>query len=93
MNINSLAAVVGLLACGLLSGPAWAARQQTGGFPDVPKTHWAYEAVTDLKMRGILVGYPPETPSVKPAITKPASHASSASRRPVRKRALNRRNR
>lgn len=29
-------------------------------FPDVPKTHWAYEAVTELKRMGILIGYPPE---------------------------------
>jgi len=27
-------------------------------FPDVPKTHWAYAAVTDLHERGILKGYP-----------------------------------
>lgn len=35
--------------------------QQTEGFPDVPKDHWAYQAVTDLKRRGILVGYPAGT--------------------------------
>jgi len=27
-------------------------------FPDVPKTHWAYSAVTELHERGILRGYP-----------------------------------
>jgi hypothetical protein len=27
-------------------------------FPDVPKHHWAYQAVTDLKQKGILLGYP-----------------------------------
>jgi len=27
-------------------------------FRDVPKTHWAYAAVTDLRERGILKGYP-----------------------------------
>lgn len=27
-------------------------------FPDVPKEHWAYNAVTSLKRRGVLVGYP-----------------------------------
>jgi hypothetical protein len=27
-------------------------------FPDVPKTHWAYAAVTELHERGILKGYP-----------------------------------
>jgi len=29
-------------------------------FPDVPRAHWAYEAVMDLKAKGILLGYPPE---------------------------------
>jgi len=27
-------------------------------FPDVPKTHWAYNAVAELKRKGVLVGYP-----------------------------------
>src|SRR5262245_35572084 len=27
-------------------------------FPDVPKTHWAYSAVTELHDKGILKGYP-----------------------------------
>ena len=27
-------------------------------FPDVPKNHWAYAAVTELHERGILQGYP-----------------------------------
>lgn len=35
-------------------------------FPDVPPTHWAYQAVTDLKAKGILLGYPAESsPSTK----------------------------
>jgi hypothetical protein len=29
-------------------------------FPDVPKNHWAYEAVKSLKELGIVKGYPPE---------------------------------
>lgn len=28
-------------------------------FPDVPKTHWAYEAVELMRKLGILRGYPP----------------------------------
>src|SRR5690242_8009975 len=28
------------------------------GFVDVPKSHWAYQAVTELKRKGILLGYP-----------------------------------
>lgn len=47
-----------LLGFLLLAGPA-IARAQQEGFIDVPKDHWAYEAVTDLKMKGILIGYPP----------------------------------
>jgi len=27
-------------------------------FRDVPDTHWAYQAVTDLQQKGILIGYP-----------------------------------
>jgi ankyrin repeat protein len=32
--------------------------QETKGFPDVPQTHWAYQAVLELKQKGILLGYP-----------------------------------
>jgi hypothetical protein len=28
-------------------------------FPDVPRDHWAFEAVEDLRKLGILRGYPP----------------------------------
>lgn len=54
--------LVAIAAALALSGGA-ANRQATEGFPDVPKNHWAYAAVTDLKARGILIGYPPETPA------------------------------
>lgn len=30
-------------------------------FPDVPKDHWAYQAVMELQQKGILVGYPDGT--------------------------------
>ncbi|HLK59399.1 MAG TPA: ankyrin repeat domain-containing protein [Chthonomonadaceae bacterium] len=30
-------------------------------FPDVPKDHWAYQAVMELKQKGILIGYPDGT--------------------------------
>lgn len=80
MKIQTLLAGIGVLGCGLLARPAPAAGQQDEGFPDVPKTHWAYEAVTDLKRRGILVGYPPETAT--PAPKKPAP----AENRPRRRR-------
>lgn len=29
-----------------------------GNFPDVPRTHWAYDALLEMKREGILVGYP-----------------------------------
>lgn len=34
--------------------------QRIDRFPDVPATHWAYRAVTELKQKDILVGYPAE---------------------------------
>ncbi|HEV2471516.1 MAG TPA: S-layer homology domain-containing protein, partial [Chthonomonadales bacterium] len=37
------------------SGPVSA---QQNKFQDVPDTHWAYQAVTDLQQKGILIGYP-----------------------------------
>jgi S-layer homology domain len=38
-------------------------------FVDVPRDHWAYEAVEELRQRGILLGYPPapERPATAPA--------------------------
>jgi len=35
-----------------------AVAQPTKPFPDVPKDHWAYQAVMELKAKGILIGYP-----------------------------------
>ncbi len=32
--------------------------QDAKPFQDVPTTHWAYEAVTDLQSKGIIIGYP-----------------------------------
>jgi hypothetical protein len=34
-------------------------------YPDVPRDHWAYEAVMNLKRLGIMVGYPP-SPTSRP---------------------------
>jgi hypothetical protein len=28
-------------------------------FPDVPRSHWAFDAVEQMRQRGILRGYPP----------------------------------
>jgi hypothetical protein len=35
-------------------------------FADVPRDHWAYEAVEELRKRGILRGYPPAGPRAAP---------------------------
>lgn len=35
-----------------------ASAQQDKPFPDVPKDHWAYEAVETLRQKRILLGYP-----------------------------------
>jgi hypothetical protein len=51
---------------------------RTEPFPDVPKDHWAFDAVEQLRQRGILRGYPPEP---KAAPRKPAPR-KAASRKP-----------
>jgi hypothetical protein len=50
--------------------PAPAAEPPTRApFVDVPRDHWAYAAVEELRQRGILLGYPPapERPATAPA--------------------------
>lgn len=50
---------LGLLA---LAGPVLAtdtAPRRTTPFPDVPRNHWAFSAVEELRERGIVRGYPP----------------------------------
>lgn len=34
-------------------------------FPDVPKDHWAYQAVETLRKAGVVHGYPAGTPRAK----------------------------
>ena len=45
------------------AGPPGAARDpapvRATPFPDVPRSHWAYDAVEQLRQAGILRGYPP----------------------------------
>jgi hypothetical protein len=55
--------------------PAGSAPVRTTPFPDVPRDHWAYDAVEQLRKRGILRGYPP---SPKPA-ARPRSAAGRRS--------------
>jgi hypothetical protein len=45
---------------------------RTTPFPDVPKTHWAYDAVESLRQKGILRGYPPEVRKPAPAVKRPS---------------------
>jgi hypothetical protein len=48
-------------------------------FADVPRDHWAYEAVEELRKRGILRGYPP----VQEPQTAPAKPAGRPGRKPA----------
>src|SRR3954451_13936446 len=45
-------------------------------FPDVPKDHWAYDAVEQLRQAGILRGYPPSRPPA-PASTRPTRRGAA----------------
>jgi hypothetical protein len=47
--------------------------QTTQPFPDVPKGHWAYEAVMELKQKGILIGYPSRYPGAQASPPKAGS--------------------
>jgi len=70
-----------LLAAMLLAAPAAMAYAgpdrapvRDTPFPDVPRDHWAYDAVEQLRKAGIVRGYPPgQTFSPKPGESrKPA---------------------
>jgi hypothetical protein len=64
--------------------PAQAAEPSTRGpFVDVPRDHWAFEAVEELRQRGILLGYPPapEPPATAPAPARSPVRSAPPSRR------------
>ena len=78
-TMGMMAAAVGVLALNASAGA-----QEFKGFPDVPKNHWAAQAVNDLAGRGILNGYPaegsggklkakPQTQTTLPAAAKTAT--------------------
>lgn len=46
---------------------------RTEPFPDVPKEHWAFDAVEQLRKLGILRGYPAPPAPRSPARQKPAT--------------------
>lgn len=63
---------------------AWGQNADFKGFPDVPKTHWAYQAVTELAQQGILQGYPAEKPTGKVTFNAPAKNTvASTPAKPV----------
>jgi len=76
-----------VLAVALCLGPIAASAQtrpstdsapiRTTPFPDVPKTHWAYDAVEQLRQLGILRGYPP-APARTPVKRQPAKRTRRA---------------
>jgi hypothetical protein len=47
------------VVCALLGAQTTPSKPAVKPFQDVPPTHWAYQAVTELHERGILLGYPP----------------------------------
>lgn len=58
-----LSSLIGIAA--LSSFPIAASAAPDEGFPDVPKDHWAYKAVVQLKQKGILKGYPADAAEEK----------------------------
>ena len=53
--------IIALLAFALYTLPAMAGYQLEQGpdsYPDLPPSHWAYEAVTFLTDKQVVVGYP-----------------------------------
>ncbi len=55
---------------------------RTTPFPDVPRDHWAFDAVESLRQKGILRGYPPS----EEAVQDPAPRPAAPRRRPSRTR-------
>jgi len=74
------------LALLLLAAPAARAddapRRETP-FPDVPRDHWAFSAVEELREKGILRGYPGGTFARPPA--RPAAPPKPAAKKPPRR--------
>lgn len=52
---------------------------RTTPFPDVPRDHWAYYAVEQLRERGILRGYPAAAPPNRKTTPKTARKRGPAS--------------
>jgi hypothetical protein len=82
----------------LLGGPRALAQQAASPevgrpFADVPRDHWAYDAVEELRRLGILRGYPPQSarPAAeqgtwpRPAGESPGKQKAGRHGRPARK--------
>lgn len=82
--MKRLRLIVGpLVALGLLAVPV-AAQEQRTYFPDVPREHWAFDAVQELAGKGILKGYPPGTFLPEPLRTAPNRNARRNAGAPAR---------
>ena len=55
-------------------------------FPDVPRDHWAFDAVEQLRQRGIVRGYPPQG-TFKPANRRSVVRKSHPGRKGPRRKA------
>jgi hypothetical protein len=85
MKFVITAAVVAIVVMGAISARADIAPPvRPAPFPDVPKNHWAYDAVEQLRERGILRGYPPERAAASARVSP--SHRKSAARKPASRR-------
>src|SRR5437660_9309703 len=56
-GMRTILAILSALLCAVLTAGA-AAQNAPDMFKDVPRDHWAYQAVEPLRARGILAGYP-----------------------------------
>jgi hypothetical protein len=70
MDRCSKALATAALGVVLLASAAGAQEAPKRAFPDVPESHWAFDAVQDLAQRGIVRGYPDGTFGGSRAVTR-----------------------
>ena len=73
--IIGLACIVGSAAAAQAPVPA-DAPVRSAPFPDVPRTHWAHDAVEQLRVLGILRGYPAAPQAPAPSVHRTPSRKS-----------------
>ena len=54
---------------------------RTTPFPDVPRDHWAFDAVESLRQKGIIRGYPPAQTLAPTRPQRPAASRRAVPRR------------